>query len=46
MYKIPNKNDTKECIHKTETHSKIQIPNLWLPDGKCCRGRGKLGIWD
>ena len=27
----PNKNDTKELIHKTETDSKILKPNLWLP---------------
>ena len=30
----PNKNDTKELIHKTETDPKTSKPNLWLPKGK------------
>ena len=36
--KMESKNNTNECICKTETDSQIQKTNLWLP-----KGRGKQG---
>ena len=38
-YVEPNKNDTKELMHKTETDSKISKPNLQLPKGKAGKDR-------
>ena len=36
------KNNTSECIYKTETNSQTKKTNLWLPKG---RGRGEGQIW-
>ena len=43
-----HKNDTKQLIHKTETHSKISKPNLWLSKKKYWGRDGlevKIGIY-
>ena len=39
------KNNTNECIYKTDTDSQTQTTNLWLPKGKEGGERDKLGVW-
>ena len=40
-----DKNDTKEHIHKRETHSKILKSNLWCQGGSILK-REEMGGWD
>ena len=37
------KNNTNECIYKTETGSQVEKTNLWLPKGRVKRGRTNYG---
>ena len=40
------KNNTNEYKYKTETDSKIQKTNFWLPKVGVRGGREKLQAWD
>ena len=37
------KDNTNECIYKTETGSQVEKTNLWLPKGRVKWGRTNYG---